>query len=51
MTDNNTFLSVHLILTLGRKWKGRAGDNYKSILNNEFEQDWSLTLGATLGDR
>ena len=28
-----------------------AGDNCKSTLNIEFEQDWSFTLDATLGDR
>ena len=27
------------------------GDNYKSTLNIKFEQDWSFTLGATLGGR
>ena len=31
--------------------KRRAGDNYKSTLNMELEQDWLFTLGATLGDR
>ena len=40
-----------LILRVGRKWKGRAGDNYNSTLNIEFEQNWTFTLGATLGDR
>ena len=44
-------IKVPLILRVGRKWKGRAGDNYKSILNIEFEQDCSFILGATLGDR
>ena len=44
-------IKVPLILRVGRKWKGRAGDNYKSTLNMEFEQDWSFTLDATLGDR
>ena len=39
-----------LILRVGRKLKGRAGDNYKSTLNIEFEQDLSFTLGGTLGD-
>ena len=37
-----------LILRLGRKWKGLTGDNYKRTLNIEFEQDWSVGLGATL---
>ena len=27
-----------------------AGDICKSALNIEFEQDWSVGLGATLGD-
>ena len=44
-------IKVPLILRVGRKLKGRAGDNYKSALNIEFEQDWSFTLDATLGDR
>ena len=41
-------IKVPLVLRVGRKWKWRAGDNYKSILNIEFEQDWSFTLDATL---
>ena len=47
-------IKVPLILRVGRKWKGRAGNNYKSTLNIEFEQDGSTrcpTLDATLGDR
>ena len=44
-------IKVPLILKVDRKWKGRAWDNYKSTLNIEFEQDWSFTLGAALGDR
>ena len=36
-------IKVPLLLRVGRKWKGRAGDNYKSILNMEFEQDWSFS--------
>ena len=39
-----------IILRVGQKLKGRAEDNYKSALNMKFEQDWSFTLGATLGD-
>ena len=31
--------------------KGRPADNCKTTLNIEFEQDWSFTLGAMLGDR
>ena len=44
-------IKVPLILRVSQKWKGRAGDNFKSTLNIEFEQDWSFTLDATLGDR
>ena len=40
---------VSLILRLGWKWKGLAGDNCKRTLNIEFEQDWSVGSGATLG--
>ena len=29
----------------------RAVDNCKSILNIEYEHDWSVSLGATLRDR
>ena len=43
-------IKVSLILAVGQKWKGLAGDNCKSALNIEFEQDWSVGLGATLGD-
>ena len=43
-------ITIPLILWVGRKWKVRAGDNYKGILNIEFEEDRSFTLGATLGD-
>ena len=28
-----------------------AGDNCKNTLNIELEQDWSVGLDATLGDR
>ena len=44
-------IKVSLILMVGRKWKGRAGDNCKSTLNIEFEKDWQVGLGATLRDR
>ena len=44
-------IKVPLILRVGEKWKGRAGDNYKNTLNIEFEQDSSVGLGAMLGDR
>ena len=43
-------IKVSLILRVGEKWKGLAGDNYKTTLNIEFEQDWSVGLGAMLGD-
>ena len=43
-------IKVHLLLKLVRKLKRRAGDNCKSILNIEFEQDWPVGLGATLGE-
>ena len=42
-------IKVPLILRLGRKWKGLAGDNCKWPVNIEFEQDCSVGLGATLG--
>ena len=42
---------LHLNLRVGRKWKGRARDNCKRSLNIEYEQDWSVGLGVTLGDR
>ena len=32
------------------KIKGRAGDNCQRTLNIEFKQDWSVGLGATVGD-
>ena len=44
-------IKVPLILKVGRKWKGRAGDNCKDALDIEFEPDWSTGLGATLCDR
>ena len=43
-------IKVSLLLRVGWKWKGQAGDNYKSTLNIKFEQDLSVALGATLGD-
>ena len=39
----NLKIRVSLILWVGRKWKGWAGDNCKSVLitiNIGFEQDW-----------
>ena len=44
-------IKVPFILRVGRKWKGWAGDDCKSALNIEFENDLSIGLGATLGDR
>ena len=39
-----------LILRVDRKRKKRARDIYKGTVNIEFERDWSVGLGATLGD-
>ena len=44
-------IEVSLILRVGQKWKGQAGDNSKTTLNIEFELDWSFTVDAMLGDR
>ena len=49
LTTLNT--KVSLILRVGRKWKGQVVDNCKSTLNIEFEQVWSVGLGATLRNR
>ena len=47
----NFFLcELPFILRVGQKWKGLVGDNCKTTLNIEFEQDWSVGLGVTLGD-
>ena len=47
----NFFLcELPLILRVGRKEKGRDGDNCKGTLDSECERDWSAGLGATLGD-
>ena len=43
-------IKVPLKLRVDQKWKGLAGGNCKTTLNIEFEQDWSVGLGATLGD-
>ena len=43
-------IKVLLILRVGQKWKRLAVDNCKTIQNIEFEQNWSVGLGATLGD-
>ena len=48
----NFFLcELPLILRLDRKRKKISGDIYKGTSDTEFEQDWSIGLGATLGDR
>ena len=44
-------IKVSLILRVGRKWKWWAENHSKGALNIEFEQDLSVGLGATLGDR
>ena len=44
-------IKVSLILRVGRKWKGRAEDNFKSTLNIEFKQDWLVGLCVALRDR
>ena len=41
---------LSLILRLDRKRKKRADDICKGTPDVEFEQDWSVGLGATLGD-
>ena len=38
------------ILRVHRKRKKRAGDICKGTLDIECERDWSVGLGATLGD-
>ena len=43
-------IKVPIILRVGQKWKGLAGDNCKATLNIEFEEDCSDGLGAMLGD-
>ena len=39
-----------LILGIARKRKEHAEDICKGIPDIEFEQDWPVVLGATLGD-
>ena len=49
-----SYTSTPLTLTFkgrSKNKKKRAGDICKRSLNIEFEQDWSFTLGATLGDK
>ena len=47
----NFFLcELPLILRVNRKWKTQAGDNCEGTLDVECERDWSVGLGATLGD-
>ena len=51
MTSFACFLSkLPLILIVGWKGKKQAGDICKGTPDIEFEQDWSVGLGATLGD-
>ena len=47
----NFFIWTSLNFEGRSKKKKRAEDNFKSALNIEFEQDLSVDLGATLGDR
>ena len=45
----NFFLSeLHLILRVGQKRKEQAEDICKGTPDIEFEQDWSVGLGATV---
>ena len=47
----NFFLMWTTLNFEGRsKTKKRAGDIYKGTLDIEFERDWSVSLGATLGE-
>ena len=47
----NFFLwELPLILRIDRKRKKRARDICKGTLDIEFERDWSVGLGATLGN-
>ena len=39
-----------LILGVARKWKKQAEDICKGTPDIEFEQDWSVCLGAILVD-
>ena len=45
------FVTPFLVSYVGPKWKGHAGDNCKRTLNIESERDWTVCLGAMLGDR
>ena len=42
--------SKYLILGVARKRKKQAEDIYKGTPDIEFEQDWSVGLGAILAD-
>ena len=44
------FCELPLILRVDRKQKTRAGNICKGTLDIELERDWSVGLGATLGD-
>ena len=41
---------LSLILRVDRKRKKQAGDNCEGALDIDCERDWSVGLGATLGD-
>ena len=41
---------LSLILGVGGKLKKTARDIYKRALDIEFERDWSIGLGSTIGD-
>ena len=45
------FMRTSLNFEGGSKTKKRAGDICKGTLDTEFEQDWSVGLGATFSDR
>ena len=45
-----TYVILPLILRVDRKRKTLAGDICKGTLDIEFERDWSVSLGATLGE-
>ena len=50
ISRGNNIKKIKVILKVGRKWKGWAGDNYKRTVNIKFEQDWSVGLGAMIDD-
>ena len=46
----NFLCKLPLILRVDRKRKKQAWDIYKGIPDIDCERDWSVSLGATLGD-